>query len=253
MSSHRPIVGLVCDRRAVGAHPFHMVGEKYIAAVRDGAQALPLLVPVLSPAIPVAEILQTVDGLLFPGSPSNVAPSRYGGIPPREGVLQDEIRDGTTLPLLKAAIDAGLPVFCICRGFQELNVALGGSLHQHLEEQPGNRDHREDKTRPVEERYADAHEVWVREDGVLAQILRERHFKVNSLHGQGVDRLSNHLRIEAEAPDGVVEAISGIGNKGFLLGFQWHPEWKWSENAVSRALFEAFGRAVKAYAAKARP
>src|ERR1700761_4337845 len=137
MTSHPPIVGIPCDHRLYGKHPFHMVGEKYIIAVRDGAGALPLLIPVLPNAIPADEILASIDGLFFTGSLSNVAPRFYGGAAPREGVLQDEFRDTTTLPLLKAAIAAGKPVFCVCRGFQELNVALGGTLHQHIQELPG--------------------------------------------------------------------------------------------------------------------
>src|SRR5580658_650414 len=119
MSRRTPIVGIVSDRRMAGHHPFHMVGEKYIAAVRDGADALPLLIPVLDPAIPATELLDAFDGFLFTGSPSNVSPKIYDGLPPREGVLQDEHRDSTALPLLEAAIDAGTPVLCVCRGFQE--------------------------------------------------------------------------------------------------------------------------------------
>ena len=132
MAARPPIVGIPCDRRMVGPHHFHMVGEKYITALRDGAGVLPMLLPVLSPAIASAEILETVDGLFFTGSPSNVSPKLYGGAPQREGVLQDEHRDATTLPLLQAAIEMGKPVFCVCRGFQELNVAMGGTLHQHV-------------------------------------------------------------------------------------------------------------------------
>src|ERR1700722_8304 len=161
MSRRTPLVGIPCDRRMVGHHPFHVVGEKYIAAVRDGAGALPLLIPVLDPAIPTTELLTAFDGFLFTGSPSNVSPKRYGGLPPREGVLQDEHRDSTSLPLLEAAIDAGTPVLCVCRGFQELNVALGGTLFQHVHEIPGRHDHREDKDAALETQYGPAHEVEV--------------------------------------------------------------------------------------------
>jgi putative glutamine amidotransferase len=228
----------------VGAHPFHIVGEKYIAAIRDGAGALPLLIPVLGEPIPPAEILAAVDGLLFTGSPSNVAPHRYGGPAPREGVLQDEHRDTTTLPLLNAAIEAGTPTLCLCRGFQELNVALGGTLHQHIQELPGRSDHREDKHAPLDAQYGPAHDVRV-EGGLLARIVREKTFKVNSLHSQGIDRLAASLHADAIAPDGIIEAVSMPGAKGFLLGLQWHPEWRWSENAVSREIFSAFGNAAK--------
>ena len=246
MVRRRPVVGIPCDRRMVGAHPFHMVGEKYIAAVRDGAGALPLLIPVLGQPIPSAEILEAVDGLLLTGSPSNVAPRHYGGPGPREGVLQDEHRDRTTLPLLPAAIEKGVPVFCVCRGFQELNVAFGGTLHQHVEEVAGRSDHREDKAAALETQYGPAHEVRVAEGGLLARIVRERTFSVNSLHSQGIDRLAPALHADALAPDGQIEAVSMAAAKGFLLGVQWHPEWRWHENPVSRELFAAFGQALKA-------
>src|SRR5262249_53397574 len=125
----RPIVGIPCDRRVFTEHAFHLVGEKYVAAVRDGAGALPFLIPSLKPPLATEELLAEVDGLLFTGSPSNVAPRRYGGTLAKKYTLLDEARDELTLPLLPAAIEAGVPVLCICRGFQELNVAFGGTLH----------------------------------------------------------------------------------------------------------------------------
>jgi putative glutamine amidotransferase len=245
MPPRPPIVGIPCDHRMVGQHAFHMVGEKYIAAVREGAGALPLLVPVLPKPVPPADILASVDGLLFTGSPSNVSPGRYGGAPPRDGVLQDENRDATSLPLLEAAIAAGMPVLCLCRGFQELNVALGGTLFQHVQEVPGRMDHRENGAAPLDEQYGPAHEVRATADGVLATLVQERSFRVNSLHSQGIDRLAESLHADAIAPDGTIEAVSMPSAKGFLLGVQWHPEWHWAENAVSRAIFSAFGRAVR--------
>jgi putative glutamine amidotransferase len=245
MSKRPPLVGIPCDHRMVGKHAFHMVGEKYIAAMRDGAGVLPLLIPVLPDAIPADEILASVDGLFFTGSLSNVAPKHYGGASPRDGVLQDEFRDTTTLPLLKAAIAAGKPVLAVCRGFQELNVALGGTLHQHVQEVPGRNDHREDNTAPLDVQYGPAHAVTVQEGGLLSRIVREKTFQVNSLHGQGIDRLAAGLHADAIAPDGQIEAISMPGAKGFLFAVQWHPEWKWSENPQSRAIFAAFGEAVR--------
>jgi putative glutamine amidotransferase len=229
----------------VGPHPFHMAGEKYIAAARDGAGAVPLLIPVLGKPIPPEELLASVDGLLFPGSPSNVSPANYDGTSPREGVLLDENRDATTLPLLDAAISAGTPILCICRGFQELNVALGGSLLQHVHEVAGRRDHREDKGAELEIQYGPAHEVRVSEGGLLAKIVERHTFLVNSLHAQGVDRLAPALHADATAIDGTIEAVSMPGAKGFLLGLQWHPEWRWRENEISRAILEAFGEAIR--------
>ena len=246
-----PVVGIPCDHRMMGKHPFHMAGEKYITAVRDGSGALPLLVPVLPDSIPPSEILASVDGLFFTGSPSNVAPKHYGAPAPRDGVMQDEHRDETTLPLLKAAIANGTPLLAVCRGFQELNVALGGTLHQHVHEVEGRMDHREDKQADLDTQYGPIHEVRVNDDGLLRRIVRERVFLVNSLHSQGIDRIAPGLYADAIAPDGQIEAVSLPGAKGFLLAVQWHPEWRWQENPQSRAIFQAFGDAARAHA-KAR-
>src|ERR1700743_884222 len=168
MRPRTPIVGIPCDHRMVGKHPFHMVGEKYITAVRDGSGAVPLLIPVLSPPVAPADLIASVDRFLFPVSPSNVAPKHYAGPAPREGVLQDERRDDTTLPLLKAAIAAGKPVLCVCRGFQELNAACGGTLHQHVQEVPGRIDHREDKDADLEQQYAPVHSISIEPGCLLA-------------------------------------------------------------------------------------
>lgn len=227
-----------------------MAGEKYIAAARQATGAVPLLIPVLGQPIPPADILATVDGLLFPGSPSNVAPQNYDGIRAREDVLLDVCRDATTLPLLKSAIAAGIPVLCICRGFQELNVALGGSLLQHVHEVAGRSDHREDKSAELDIQYGPAHEVRVCDGGLLARITGQRTFVVNSLHAQGIDRLAPVLHADATADDGTIEAVSMPHAKGFLLGLQWHPEWRWRENEISRAIFSAFADAVSK---RARP
>jgi putative glutamine amidotransferase len=249
MSTRLPIVGIVCDRKRLGDHAFHMVGEKYIDAVRDGSGALPLLIPVLSPPLTPDEILASVDGLLFTGSTSNVAPHRYGGPPARRHTLLDEARDATALPLMRAAESAGVPVLCICRGFQELNVAFGGTLHQHLHEVQGFSDHRTgDKKESLEEQDGPAHDVLILPDGMFAEIAPDfagKTVQVNSLHGQGVDRLAKRLRVEAEAPDGAIEAVSMDEAPGFLFGVQWHPEWHHAENPVSRAIFAAFGEALR--------
>lgn len=222
-----------------------MVGEKYIAAVRDGAEALALLIPVLEPPIAIADLLAACDGFLFTGSPSNVSPQHYAGTAPREGVLLDEKRDSTTLPLLKAAIAAGAPVLCLCRGFQELNVAFGGTLHQHVQEVEGRLDHRENKDADLDAQYGPAHEVRVAEGGLLSQLVGLRTFRVNSLHAQGIDRLAPSLHADAVAPDSTIEAVSMPDAKSFLLGLQWHPEWRWRENDVARAIFAGFGAALR--------
>jgi putative glutamine amidotransferase len=248
-----PIVGIPCDRRYVGHHPFQRVGEKYIVAMRDGAGALPFLIPSLTPPLSVDEILADVDGLLFTGSASNVAPNLYGGPAPRDPDLLDPARDSITLPLMRAAIDRGVPVLCICRGFQELNVALGGTLHQHLAEVPGYGDHRESDEDPVEVQYGPAHPVRIQSGGMLDGLAGgRREAVVNSLHAQGIDRLAPGLRVEAVAPDGPIEAASLPGAKGFLLGVQWHPEWKFTDDPLSQALFHAFGKAMRGFSAAKR-
>ena len=253
MRTRLPIVGIPCDRKKVGDHAFHMAGEKYIEAVRDGSGALPLLIPVLIPPLSPNEILASVDGLLFTGSTSNIAPRNYGGPPPRRHTLLDEARDATAIPLMRAAEAAGVPMLCICRGFQELNVAFGGTLHQHLHEVRGFTDHRAgDRKESLDEQYGPIHDVRVVPGGILTELLPEippgGNFRVNSLHGQGIDRLAPPLRIEAEAPDGAIEAVSMDTAHGFLLGVQWHPEWKHAESPVSRAIFAAFGDALRARA-----
>jgi len=247
MSGLRPIVGLVCDHRIIDNQPVHLAGEKYIAAIRDAAGALPLLVPSLDPPIADEDVLAGVDGLLFTGSPSNVSPRHYGGHAPRDPSLEDKRRDATTLPLLRKAIATGKPVLCICRGFQELNVALGGTLHQHVHEVKGRLDHRERETASLDEQYGPVHPVTVADGGSLAHILGVRRFEVNSLHSQGIDKLAPALHADAVAPDEQIEAVSMPGTKGFLLGLQWHPEWRWAENEVSRTIFEAFAEALRAH------
>mgnify|MGYP003395326618 CR=1 FL=1 len=241
----RPVVGIPCDHRMIGPHPFHAVGEKYIVAVRDGASAIPLLIPVLEKPFELEEILAAVDGIFLTGSPSNVAPKLYDGTAPRPGVLQDERRDTTTLPLIRKIVDAGKPILAVCRGFQEFNVAYGGTLHPHLEELPGRRDHREDKNAPLDEQYAPAHDVNLVPGGALQRMAGgELVIRGNSLHSQGVDRLGTGLIVEATAPDGTIEAFHVANARNFSLAVQWHPEWRFWENAFSKSLFAAFGRAL---------
>jgi putative glutamine amidotransferase len=248
MAPARPLIGIPADRRMVGAHPFHMVGEKYARAVIDAAGAAPVLIPSLAEELRFGELLERLDGLLFTGSPSNVEPHRYDGPPSAPGTLHDPARDATTLPLIRAAVEAGVPVFGICRGFQEMNVAFGGTLHQKLHELPGHLDHRDDETQPLEVQYGPAHDVTLEPGGVLRSLADGDRIRVNSLHNQGIDRLGEPLAVEARAPDGVIEAFRVRAARSFALAVQWHPEWKVMTNPFSRALFAAFGQASRARA-----
>ncbi len=245
----KPIIGSPADRRLLNSHWFHCVGEKYIDAVVQAADAVPVLVPALGERY-LGEWLAAFDGILFTGSPSNVEPRHYRGPQSDPGTWHDPERDATTLPMITGAVEAGLPILGICRGFQEINVALGGSLTQKLQEIPGNLDHREDKSLPMEAQYEPVHEVELVEGGLLHGIAGSRRMKVNSLHSQGVERLAPRLVAEATAEDGVIEAFRIDGAANFALAVQWHPEWKVMENPFSRALFAAFGQAGREHASR---
>ena len=238
-------VGLVCDRGMEDGLPIHRVHHEYIAAARDGAGVLPLLIPALDAPLAVEELLAAFDGFLFTGAVSNVEPVLYGGQSPRDPSLSDRARDAVSLPLIRAAIAAGKPVLAICRGFQELNVALGGTLHQHLQELPGRMDHREDEAAPQDVQWGPAHSIAIAPGGLLARLTGMGEAQVNSLHHQGIDRLAPALAIEAQAPDGQIEAVSMPDAPAFLLGVQWHPEWRWAESPLSRAIFAGFGKSLK--------
>jgi putative glutamine amidotransferase len=246
MSSKRPVIGLPADRRIIGHHPFHAVGEKYLVAVADAAGGVPFVIPSLADRIGVDAILDVVDGLVFTGSPSNVEPAHYKGPNSMPGTLHDAARDATTLPLIPAAIERGIPVLGICRGFQELNVAFGGTLHQRLYEVQGFKDHREDESQPLDVQYGPAHDVILEPGGVLRGLAGADTIRVNSLHSQGVDRLGAGLSVEARSPDGVIEAFRVQNARSFALAVQWHPEWQVMSNEFSRALFAAFGAATRA-------
>ena len=243
-----PRVGLPTDHKQIGAHPFLAVGEKYVRAVVDGAGCLPLLVPTLDPVLPLREVLAGLDGLLLTGAVSNIEPHHYSDESSYEGNLLDPRRDATNLPLIPLAIEMGLPVLAICRGFQEVNVAFGGSLYQKVHEQPGFMDHRENKDDPLDVQYGPAHDVALVPGGMLATLVGHTQITVNSLHGQGVRRLGEGLVVEAQAPDGLIEAFRHDG-PAFMLAVQWHPEWKVTENPFYLAIFRAFGDACRARAA----
>jgi putative glutamine amidotransferase len=227
-----------------------MVGEKYLTALVDASGGLPWMLPLLDDASILEAVLDRVDGVFLTGSYSNVEPMHYGGEASRPGTLHDPERDATTLPLIRRALDRGLPLFAVCRGFQEVNVALGGTLHQHVEEVPGLNDHRENPDDPLDVQYGPAHAVNLVQGGLLYRLHGELRVDVNSLHSQGVARLAPGLTVEAIADDGLVEAFTIDAGDSFALAVQWHPEWKATENRLSAELFNAFGEAARRYAAE---
>lgn len=244
----KPTVILPACLQKIGHHLQHTVQFKYVAAVVNGADCAPLILPAIGAATDYSAVLSACHGILLTGSPSNVHPSHYGQQVLDDSLPQDAARDATIFPLIRKALARGVPLLAICRGFQELNVALGGSLHQAVHAVPGMQDHREDKAASLEQQYAAVHPVRVAADGRLAQIVGSNHdLPVNSLHGQGVDQLAPGLVVEATAPDGLVEAYSVRNAPGFTLAVQWHPEWRVSENPASLRIFQAFGDACRAY------
>jgi putative glutamine amidotransferase len=241
----KPVVLIPACNRVLGQHPFHVAGKKYVEAVRL-AGCLPLVVPSLA-ADEIDDLLDAADGVLLTGSPSNVHPVHFGEEVHDAALPLDPERDTWTLPLIPQVIQRGIPLFAICRGFQEANVALGGSLHQAVHEVPGQRDHRGAKDAAPEVTYGLAHPVDVMPGGLLERVLHTKEITVNSVHGQGVNRLAPGLRVEARAPDGLVEAFTVEKATAFNLCVQWHPEWQAATNPVSMKLFTAFGDACRTY------
>jgi putative glutamine amidotransferase len=241
----KPRVLVPACNRLLGDHPFHVVGKKYVDAVRL-AGATPLIVPTAEPD-ELDALLAIADGLLLTGSPSNVHPAHFDEDVLDPSLPLDTARDAWTLPLIRKALALGLPLFGICRGAQEINVALGGSLHQAVQNLGPYLDHRAPKGRGAAQQYAAAHEVDVVPGGRLAQIVDQPRFAVNSLHGQAVNRLAPGLRVEARASDGLVEAFSVPDAPGFNLCVQWHPEWKAEDNPQSLQMLQAFGQAARAW------
>ena len=240
----QPWVGLSCDRRMLGHHPTQTCGDKYVRAIVDGAGCVPVLLPSLDPPLPLREVLAGLDGLLLTGATSNIEPRHYGE-ETFEGNPHDPVRDASTLSLVPLAIELRVPVLAVCRGFQEVNVALGGSLHQKVHEVEGLEDHREDLDDPLDAQYAPAHAVHLAPGGLLARIAGSDVAQVNSLHGQGVRQPGRGLAVEATAPDGLIEAMRLESDETFLLAVQWHPEWKVRENPFYLGIFAAFAAACR--------
>ena len=238
-----PIVGIpACALLVVKGQLRHDTPARYPAAVLGGAGAVPILIPPLGEAS--LAVLDRIDGLLLPGSPSNVHPSHYDGGDSITPDLHDLERDATTLRLIPEALARGMPLLAICRGIQELNVALGGTLHQTVHEVPERMDHRPGPG-TLEEKYAPRHLVFL--SGQLARIIGSTKILVNSLHGQAIDALAPGLAVEAVAQDSTIEAVRVEKARNFALGVQWHPEWGYADDSASLAIFRAFGEACQAY------
>lgn len=243
----KPVVAVVCDTNQQGPHLFHQAGDKYLQALVRCSSVTPILIPSLGSEEHLRVALSVAHGVLFTGGYSNIERHHYGQPAAPENELKDPQRDSSTLPLVKMALNMGLPILGICRGLQEMNVALGGSLHPYVHKLDGRLDHRESKDASIEEQYAAAHSVKVSSSGTLSAIVSEETFMVNSLHGQAIDNLAPNLQIEATAPDGTIEAVSVANSGSFALAVQWHPEWQAWDNPQSSAIFEAFGKAVREY------
>lgn len=240
----RPLVGVTADYRTYDNAPYHVVGDKYLRAVWEAADCTPLVIPAMAESQEAAAMLEALDGLLFTGSPSNVHPTLYGHTPSERYEPYDQARDAMTFRMIEAALENGLPTLFICRGFQELNAALGGTLHPRVHEVEGRLDHRMPEHDDPDVRYGPRHAMTFTAGGRFAEIAEATEIEVNSLHGQGIDRPAQGLTIEGHAPDGTPEAVTVDGAKAFALGVQWHPEYKPLENAFSTRLFRAFSQAV---------
>lgn len=241
----KPIIGVPADRRIVGPHPFHMAGEKYLTAIVEAADAVPLVIPVLADHLAIDELVDQVDGVMLTGSPSDIEPHHYGHEDDDPDALRDPHRDALTLPIARHALETGVPLLAICRGFQELNIVLGGTLHQKVHEVAGYHAHKENPDDPLDVQYGPSHAVKLIEGSLLSRLAGTEEAMVNSLHGQGIKKLAGGVTIEAVADDGLIEAFSVDEAENFALAVQWHPEWRATENEFSSAIFKAFGDACR--------
>ncbi|WP_415715300.1 gamma-glutamyl-gamma-aminobutyrate hydrolase family protein [Roseibium sp.] len=246
----KPLVMVTADVKSIDGFNWHAVISSYLQAVLKGSDAIPMILPSLGADLDLDSALDQVDGVLATGSRSNVNPQLYGQVPTEENGPYDPDRDATTLPLLKRAVERGIPVFAICRGMQELNVAQGGTLLTEIQALAGRNDHRAPTSEKQDERFRIAHPVEISAGGSLEAALGSEPFEVNSLHRQAVGDLGNGLVIEAQAEDGTIEAISVKDSPGFVLATQWHPEWWVMTDGPSKKLFAAFGQAIRDYRQK---
>ncbi|MCS0462780.1 MULTISPECIES: gamma-glutamyl-gamma-aminobutyrate hydrolase family protein [Rhizobium] len=251
--NRQPLVAISADVVELYKYLWQATPLQYIEAAVAGAGVFPLIVPSVGDRLDFDQLFAAVDGLIVTGSGSNVHPSLYGGDRSQANGPYDPARDSTTLPLILKAIAEGLPVLAICRGLQELNVALGGTLATEIQERPGSLDHREVQSDNRDERYAIHQVLSVTPDGCLSSVVGADNIIVNSLHRQAIDRLGEGLEVEARAEDGTIEAVSFRSASAFALGVQWHPEYWISTDEISARIFRAFGDAVRARAAHKGP
>jgi putative glutamine amidotransferase len=253
MTALSPLVGLPADTNESHGFLYHSLGDKYVRAVAEVAKCTPVMIPSMIDALHLDDLLDHFDGILMTGAVSNVHPPHYGEHPTADHEPYDHNRDAMTLTLIKRVIERGIPLFCICRGFQELNVVMGGTLETELQRGEGRLDHRAVKHDDPAVRYAPSHAINIRPGGMLEKILGKRDTMINSIHRQGVKRLAPGLAVEATAPDGIIEAVSVRDAKAFAFGTQWHPEFRAADNPDSVKLFEAYGEAVRAHAQARAP
>lgn len=247
----KPVIGIICDTQTVGLHRYHQVGNKYIKALQKAGKCTPLLIPSTRRPIDHKDLFEIFDGFLLTGSYSNIERHHYSDTPAPAGENQDPLRDATSLPLIQAIIEKKAPFLAICRGFQEVNVAMGGTLYPRLHEIDGRFDHRENLHDPIEKQYGLSHSVSLAADGLLCRLTSQSEIMVNSLHGQGVKTVGAGLKVEAIADDDTIEALSVYetheDSHEFGLAVQWHPEWRTNRHRPYKQIFEGFLKAAKYY------
>ena len=245
----RPIVGIIGNSYLINdQYPTHAGGTMNSEAVSEVSGCVPLVVPTDPRLVSVAELLEICDGFLLTGGRPNVHPEEYGEEWTEAHGAADRCRDAITLPLVRACVERGQPFFGICRGFQEVNVAMGGTLYPEIRDLPGRMNHRMPPDGTLEEKFALRHVVSLQDGGVFHRVFGATEVMTNTLHGQGIKDPGKRIVIEGHAPDGTPEAIHVEGARGFTLSVQWHPEWNAANDPVSRPLFEAFGEAVRDWA-----
>ncbi|WP_438279855.1 gamma-glutamyl-gamma-aminobutyrate hydrolase family protein [Pseudomonas alabamensis] len=249
----KPVVLMTMGTQERKGHDYQVMTHKYITPLVDFAGCVPVLVPTCCGTDDLEAYLDMADGVYLTGAGSNIDPALYGQENETPGKTQDKQRDLFDIPLVQLAIARGLPIFGVCRGMQEINVALGGDIYQKVYAEPGFNDHRENPDDPVDVQYQAVHDVTVEAGSWLQATLGRDTIRVNSLHGQGLRTLGDGLQAIAWAPDGLVEAVHGPAISPFLFAVQWHPEWKAASNPDSIRLFQAFGEACRAQARKRQP